>query len=78
MRRKSRFKPLSKSDPDPRARMRIAARIREAGKRARAEADLRRAAETSPSPSRKEIGGAEGPEPTRYGDWEHNGVVSDF
>ena len=25
-----------------------------------------------------EIGGAEGPEPTRYGDWAHNGRVSDF
>ena len=26
----------------------------------------------------KEIGGPKGPEPTRYGDWEHNGRVSDF
>lgn len=26
----------------------------------------------------KEIGGAKGPEPTRYGDWEHKGRVSDF
>lgn len=26
----------------------------------------------------KEIGGALGPEPTRYGDWERNGRVSDF
>ena len=26
----------------------------------------------------KEIGGAKGPEPTRYGDWERNGRVSDF
>jgi hypothetical protein len=25
-----------------------------------------------------EIGGPEGPEPTRYGDWERNGRVSDF
>ena len=25
-----------------------------------------------------EIGGPEGPEPTRYGDWEKNGRVSDF
>ena len=25
-----------------------------------------------------EIGGAKGPEPTRYGDWEKNGIVSDF
>ncbi len=26
----------------------------------------------------REIGGPEGPEPTRYGDWERNGRVSDF
>lgn len=26
----------------------------------------------------KEIGGQAGPEPTRYGDWERNGRVSDF
>ncbi len=26
----------------------------------------------------KEIGGAEGPEPTRYGDWQHKGRVTDF
>ena len=26
----------------------------------------------------KEYGGPEGPEPTRYGDWEKNGICSDF
>ncbi|WP_303979049.1 succinate dehydrogenase assembly factor 4 [Dongia mobilis] len=26
----------------------------------------------------KEFGGPTGPEPTRYGDWERNGRVSDF
>jgi hypothetical protein len=26
----------------------------------------------------KEIGGAPGPEPTRYGDWEHKGRCTDF
>lgn len=26
----------------------------------------------------EEIGGPKGPEPTRYGDWEVNGRVSDF
>jgi len=25
-----------------------------------------------------EHGGAKGPEPTRYGDWEHNGRCTDF
>lgn len=26
----------------------------------------------------KEVGGRKGPEPTRYGDWENNGIASDF
>jgi hypothetical protein len=55
----------------------IAERIREAGARARAEADARRAADKSSRPPR-EIGGPDGPEPTRYGDWERKGVTSDF
>jgi hypothetical protein len=56
----------------------IARRIREAGERARAEADARRRErEKRPSPP-AEIGGRKGPEPTRYGDWEKNGIVSDF
>ena len=25
-----------------------------------------------------EVGGPKGPEPTRYGDWEKKGIVSDF
>ena len=55
----------------------IADRIREAGERARAEAEARRMAEKSHDQA-KEIGGSDGPEPTRYGDWERKGVISDF
>lgn len=29
-------------------------------------------------PAGREIGGAPGPDPTRYGDWQHNGRCSDF
>ncbi|MFZ7096240.1 DUF1674 domain-containing protein [Luteimonas dalianensis] len=29
-------------------------------------------------PRQKEIGGREGPDPTRYGDWEKNGRCIDF
>jgi hypothetical protein len=29
-------------------------------------------------PKAEEIGGPQGLEPTRYGDWERNGRVSDF
>ncbi len=54
-----------------------AARIRAAGERAKAEAEVRRnTAVRRPLPV--EIGGPKGPEPTRYGDWERNGIVSDF
>lgn len=31
-----------------------------------------------PAPVQKEIGGRDGPEPTRYGDWEKNGRCVDF
>ena len=55
----------------------IAARIKAAGERAKAEAEARRA-QSANLPLPKEIGGPEGPEPTRYGDWEHNGLISDF
>lgn len=26
----------------------------------------------------KEVGGRKGPDPVRYGDWENNGIASDF
>jgi hypothetical protein len=31
-----------------------------------------------PPPAPREIGGRDGPEPTRYGDWEKNGRCIDF
>jgi hypothetical protein len=55
----------------------IAERIRKAGERARAEAEARRK-EQHPQEAPPEIGGRKGPEPTRYGDWEKNGLISDF
>ncbi|MBV1795849.1 DUF1674 domain-containing protein [Siccirubricoccus sp. G192] len=33
---------------------------------------------TNPPMRMREIGGPTGPEPTRYGDWERKGRVSDF
>lgn len=33
---------------------------------------------TSSKKEKEEWGGPKGPEPTRYGDWEVNGRVSDF
>lgn len=34
--------------------------------------------ERPPSDKPREIGGPEGPEPTRYGDWERKGICVDF
>ena len=50
-----------------------------AAERALAEAAQRRAAIDSKTAGRpKESGGPQGPEPTRYGDWERKGLASDF
>jgi len=50
-----------------------------AAERALAEAAARRAAgDRGPSDRPKEIRGRDGPEPTRYGDWEIKGLTSDF
>ena len=35
-------------------------------------------AETKGTTDEEEIGGYDGPEPTRFGDWEHKGRVTDF
>jgi len=55
----------------------VAARIAEAAERAKAEAEARRAREAKVQLP-PELGGPKGPEPTRYGDWEIKGIVSDF
>jgi hypothetical protein len=50
-----------------------------AAERALLEAAARRAErDTRPANLPKEANGPKGPEPTRYGDWEHNGLASDF
>jgi hypothetical protein len=49
----------------------------EAAKRALAEAEERRKkAQELELP--KELGGREGPDPVRYGDWEKKGIAVDF
>ena len=49
-----------------------------AAERALAEAEARRAeAERQQSERAKEVG-RNGPDPARYGDWEKNGIASDF
>ncbi len=48
-----------------------------AAKRALAEAELRRTTTVAVSLA-PETDGRKGLEPTRYGDWEKNGITSDF
>jgi hypothetical protein len=55
--------------------------VTEAAKRACAEAEARRktrAATSDKKSARQETGGQPGPDPTRYGDWEKDGIISDF
>jgi hypothetical protein len=51
-----------------------------AAQRALAEAAERRAQAEKAAADTKapEFPGPKGPEPTRYGDWEHKGIASDF
>jgi hypothetical protein len=53
------------------------ARRQAAAARALAEAAARRAA-AAEAPRPREVGGRDGPEPVRYGDWERRGIAVDF
>lgn len=48
-----------------------------AAKRALAEAEARRKAATEEKRP-AELGGREGPDPVRFGDWEKKGIAIDF
>ena len=54
--------------------------LSDAAKRALAEAEERRVMrEKEDQAARpKEVNGRDGPEATRFGDWEKNGIASDF
>jgi hypothetical protein len=50
-----------------------------AARRALTEAEARRkAVDEKVRAMPKELGGRDGPEPARYGDWERKGIASDF
>ena len=55
-------------------------KLKPAAARALAEAEERRKsrARTGAASGRKEAGGRSGPDPVRYGDWEKDGIISDF
>ena len=63
---------MSKSTSDPQDDLPAAA------KRALAEAAERRKAAEEAAPLPKELGGRDGPDPVRYGDWEKKGLAIDF
>jgi hypothetical protein len=52
-------------------------KLAEAAKRALAEAEERKKAQAK-ADLPTELGGRDGPEPTRFGDWEKKGITSDF
>jgi hypothetical protein len=49
-----------------------------AARRALAEAEARRKSAEPKPPLPRELGGRDGPEPVRYGDWEKKGLAVDF
>ncbi|MEX0301787.1 MAG: DUF1674 domain-containing protein [Leisingera sp.] len=49
-----------------------------AAQRALAEAEERRKAAAAQDARPKELGGRDGPDPARYGDWEKKGIAVDF
>lgn len=57
-------------DPDP--------EMPAAAQRALAEAEERRKAAATNKTLPPELGGRDGPEPVRYGDWEKKGLAIDF
>lgn len=78
---------MSQNEAEPSNSDQTAAEISEAprrelppaAKRALAEAEARRKLrEQQEKAAAAEVGGVNGPEPTRYGDWEKDGIVSDF
>jgi hypothetical protein len=75
--------PIDKLPTDPEVSAEAAPKrtLSPEAQRALQEAAERRAAgekATSSEDKRREVGGRDGPEPTRYGDWEKGGIISDF
>ena len=63
---------MSEDTPTP-----VASDLPAAAQRALAEAEARRKA-AKPADLPAELGGRNGPEPVRYGDWEKKGLAIDF
>ena len=69
--------PMTSAEPDGHQKPALSPEA----ERALAEAAERRRAADEAARNRqapREVNGPNGPEPTRYGDWEKKGIVSDF
>lgn len=67
-------KPATPETPEPEKRP-----LTPAAQRALAEAEERRRLAAEQAAARPtELGGRDGPDPVRYGDWEKGGIISDF
>jgi len=70
---------MSDDSPVPQTTVAERKALTPAASRALAEAEARRqAAAANAKATPKELQGPQGPEPTRYGDWERKGIASDF
>jgi hypothetical protein len=70
--------PQSPSVPEPEGQEPKKRPLPPAAERALAEAAARRAERDRNAEQPKESGGRTGLDPTRYGDWEKDGLISDF
>ena len=64
--------------PDMEPEMDTPPNLPPAARRALAEAADRRKAAEANAPLPTELGGRDGPEPVRFGDWERKGLAIDF
>lgn len=69
---------VAKAEAETHAQTPVARPLTPEAQRALAEAEERRRVAASSPPGAKEVGGRDGPDPVRYGDWEKGGIVSDF
>ncbi|WP_158965544.1 DUF1674 domain-containing protein [Chachezhania sediminis] len=69
---------MAEHSPDPIPEDAPKKELSPAALRALAEAAERRKAAEAAAPLPLELGGRDGPEPVRYGDWEKKGLAIDF
>jgi hypothetical protein len=66
---------ISGTQNDPEGSSRV---LTPEARRALEETEERRRKQAAAPSAPREVGGRDGPEPTRFGDWEKGGITSDF